>query len=266
MYDERLIKDHYAKVAEKHKASSDSTMEDHVIRSKEMAFIKAAISKSQSHSVSEMNVLEIGLGNGYVLESMVTEMPSLNFSGIEYTQELLEIAKDRKLENVNLQEGDARNLPYADDSFDVVYTERCLINILDSNDQYRALEEILRVLKPGGVYVMIECFTDGYENYNRARTECGLGRIPVAHHNLYFHKAQFDEFCKGRFDVVDSFEYEGEVYSANFLSTHFFMSRVLHPLVTQGDKVKNTEFVKFFSYMPSVGNYAPIQGYLLIKK
>ena len=40
-------------------------------------------------------------------------------------------------------------------------------------------------------------------------------------------------------------------------------ARALHPLVTRGAQVRNTEFVKFFSHLPPYGEYAPLQIYLL---
>lgn len=35
--------------------------------------------------------------------------------------------------------------------------------------------------------------------------------------------------------------------------------------MTKGDWVQNTEFVKFFSFLPPIGNYAPIKAYILQK-
>jgi hypothetical protein len=40
---------------------------------------------------------------------------------------------------------------------------------------------------------------------------------------------------------------------------------VLHPLLTKGEWIRNTEFVSFFSFLPPIGNYAPVQS-LVFKK
>lgn len=50
---------------------------------------------------------------------------------------------------VEIQEGDAFNLPVADASVDVV-AQNCLFNIFEPEDLTRALQEAYRVLKPGG--------------------------------------------------------------------------------------------------------------------
>ncbi|MBN3922534.1 arsenosugar biosynthesis arsenite methyltransferase ArsM [Nostoc sp. NMS4] len=50
---------------------------------------------------------------------------------------------------VEIREGDAFNLPVADDSVDIV-AQNCLFNIFEPEDLTRALKEAYRVLKPGG--------------------------------------------------------------------------------------------------------------------
>lgn len=50
---------------------------------------------------------------------------------------------------VEIREGDAFNLPVADESVDIV-AQNCLFNIFEPEDLSRALKEAYRVLKPGG--------------------------------------------------------------------------------------------------------------------
>jgi ubiquinone/menaquinone biosynthesis C-methylase UbiE len=115
--------------------------------------------------------------------------------------EMLAIAR-RDLSCV-LDRGDIRSTSYPSACFDVVYTERCLINILDWGEQKQALDEIARILKPSGYYLMIECFTDGLENNNKARKEMGLDEIEPAYHNKYFEKDPQFEAVQRTLRVVD---------------------------------------------------------------
>ena len=48
------------------------------------------------------------------------------------------------------QDGDARQMPFEKESFDVILSSWALHNIYDSAGRRRALKEIVRVLKPGG--------------------------------------------------------------------------------------------------------------------
>jgi len=216
-------------------------------------------------SAGPLRVLELGCGNGYALSRMLPlSHADDRFWGLDFSPELLEIARGRKLERCTLSQGDARALSYESGFFDFVYTERCLINILDWPGQRQALREIARVLKPGGTYLMIECFTDGLDNNNKARADCGLPAIQEAHHNKYFEKQAFQEAVAAEFELLDpATEF---TMPANFLSSHYFVSRVLYPSLTRGEVVRNSEVAKFFSFLPPMGNYSPIQAQLLRRR
>ena len=160
-------------------------------------------------------------------------------------------------------------MPFRDESFDLVYTERCLINILNWEGQKVAIQEIWRLLRPMGYCLLIECFTDGMACLNQARKECGLPVLSEAHHNRYLDKEAFFEFVGRMFTVLRPGEGTIDarcIPRPNFLSSHYFVSRVLHPLITKGRQVRNTAFVKFFSWMPPHGEFAPLQAYLLRKR
>jgi ubiquinone/menaquinone biosynthesis C-methylase UbiE len=265
---DQIIKDHYKTQAQKHKDSALSTMEDPITRQKEVELIQnffrlPAVRKNGG------SVLEVGCGNGYTLSHLVTLFPEYKFRGLDFSEDLLEIARSRNLKNVPFEQGDARNLPFESESFDVIYTERCIINLLNWEEQQKALNEMHRVLKKGGYILFMESFSEGYNNLNKARNELGLDSIPMPHHNLYFEKEIFEAFILQQFDIVDSEGLGGNSLDVprNFLSSHYFTARVLHPLMTKGDpNLKNTEFVKFFSYLPPSGCYAAIEAYILRKK
>ena len=266
-----LIRKHYRQEAEKDGNSPLSTMADQVVREKEVELIKGFLGMVRRKiSVDTMRILDAGCGNGYTLEVLHALGPSFSFYGLEFTDEMLEIARNRNLAGCVLDHGDIISTHYEDCYFDVVYTERCLINILDSEEQQTAIREIARILKPSGYYLMIEGFIDGLANNNKARREMGLEEdINPAYHNLYFDKDQLFPAIRHIFQVVHPVEIDaamGEYLApSNFLSSHYFIARILHPLITKGEWVRNTEFVKFFSFLPPIGNYAPIKAYILKK-
>ena len=266
-----MVQAHYQSVAEKYGASPQSTMEDEVVREKEIGQILNFVGALENLPDNQpLRILDLGCGNGYTLSALSNAHPANRYYGTDFSESLLAIAIAREVAGCEFRQADARALPFEGDFFDAVYTERCLINILDWEQQRRALQEIARVLKPGGAYLMIESFTDGLVNNNRARQECGLEEIKAAYHNKYFEKDLWLKAITDWFTVVSPGESNGkrpfEVPEFNFLSSHYFIARVLHPLVSRGTAVKNTEFVKFFSFLPPVGNYSPIQVFLLRKK
>ena len=263
--DDELIREHYRKVAEAHGESPRSSMEDDQVRERELQFLTGAFRVLRQRNSGALRVLDLGCGNGYALSRMLPLAGYADqFWGVDFSPELLQIAQGRKLERCTLSQGDARALRFEAGFFDFVYTERCLINILEWEGQRKALQEIARVLKPGGTYLMIECFTDGLESNNKARADCGLPAIKAAYHNKYFDKQSFEEAVTGAFEVMDpAAEF---LMPSNFLSSYYFVSRVLYPSLTKGEVVRNSEVAKFFSFLPPVGNYSPIQAQVLRKR
>lgn len=204
-------------------------------------------------------VVDVGCGDGYTLEKLSEKYKEYDcdFFGFDITRELIDRAKERNLKNCVFIEKNATSSEGHSHFYDIVYTQRCIQNILSWGEQKKALDEIHRVLKPGGYYLMIEAFTDGLINNNKARVECGLPELHEAPFNKYLDKELFFQWMGTKFTSCEP---------NNFLSSHYFVSRVLHALVTKGEQKKNTEFVKFFSFLPPIGNYSPIQSFILRKK
>ena len=107
-------------------------------------------------------ILEIGPGTGYYtldLADWVGHEGAVEIFDLQ--QEMLDHtirrAREKGLWNVNPTRGDARELPYDDDSFDAAV----LVTVLgEIPDQDRALREVARVLRPGGRLVVGELFGD----------------------------------------------------------------------------------------------------------
>jgi SAM-dependent methyltransferase len=266
-----LIRKHYREEAEECGDSPLSTMGEGVVRQKEVdLIISFVLAVSRRVQERQMHVLDAGCGNGYTLQKLTEVLKDCRFFGLEITPELLEIAITRRLKRCQLDGGDIRCAPYDDGVFDIIITERCLINILDKQEQLDALHEIARMLKPTGYFLMIECFNDGLQNNNRARREMGLDDIAPAYHNLYFDKEELYAGIRDLLIPADPEDIDPDcgmmLFPSNFLSSHYFVARVLHPLLTKGEWIRNTEFVNFFSFLPPYGNYSPVQSLIFKKK
>lgn len=258
------VRDHYAKQAKKWGDSKLSTMEDANIRDKEVEKILAAL-RGLKDRLKNPAVLEVGCGNGYTAEQIIKEL-GLPLTCIDFSEELLALARRRRLANVSFSQGDVRYLEFKDDAFDMVFTERCLINLDSWEKQKKALAEVRRVLKPGALFLMIEAFTDGWGNLNKAREDVGLASIPQPFHNVFFDKQKFLRFINGKFQRTSEGE-EDPQESEHFLSTYYFGSRVLYPALINGKKelVFNNKFVEFFRHLPSYGQYGSVQSFFLRK-
>ncbi|KIX91517.1 ubiquinone biosynthesis methyltransferase UbiE [Staphylococcus microti] len=92
-------------------------------------------------------------------------------TGLDFSENMLKVGEQKTsaMENIRLVQGDAMALPFDDNTFDYVTIGFGLRNIPD----YKvALEEMYRVLKPGGMAVCLETsqptmpvFKQGYQLY-----------------------------------------------------------------------------------------------------
>lgn len=107
-------------------------------------------------------VLEVGPGTGYYALPVADWIgPDGQLDIFDLQQKMLDHtvrrAAEHGLKNILPTQGDARSLPYAEDTFDAAYLVAVLGEI---PDQQAALSELARVLKPGGRLVVGELWGD----------------------------------------------------------------------------------------------------------
>jgi SAM-dependent methyltransferase len=274
---DKVISQHYQNAAAEHGLSASSTMEDHVTRKLEtdaILLIAGTLlnSRKTGGAPRRATILDIGCGNGYTLEMLFRSYPDQQFVGIEKSDELRALACRRfeGNESVRIMQGDAREHDFAKGLLaDMVICQRVLINLLNPEDQKLALNNIIDAARPprdgrqsGGALLFIECFASNLARLNVARLELDLPPIPPAYHNLYLP----DDFFATR--GLRPLETTEPLPAPNFLSTHYFVSRVFFPFASRGKAFKrNSEFVNFFSaaLKQDVGDYSPLKLYVFEK-
>jgi demethylmenaquinone methyltransferase / 2-methoxy-6-polyprenyl-1,4-benzoquinol methylase len=104
------------------------------------------------------NYLDLGCGTGDVALEILNQQPGSRVTGIDPSEGMLELGTNKVrsagLErSITLLKGDALALQFEDNVFDGAITSFCIRNITDRG---RALEEINRVVRPGGSLVILE--------------------------------------------------------------------------------------------------------------
>ena len=256
---DKIIKEHYDHVALKDKDKVSCTMDNDYVRDEETKFITKIIKnyllKKNNSEIKNINIMDVGCGNGYTIDVIINNFKDVNVSGLEYNDSLLNLAKKLSNTSVMLNSGDIRDQnSFGKIKTDIIVCQRVLINLLNYEDQKIALKNIVNSVKKDGILIFIECLESGLNALNKARAEFKLDPMPPAHHNLYIS----DDFFN--IPEIEKYDFSEE----NQLSTHYYVSRVLHQsfIENTGQKFfRNSEFVSFFtnSLSKNVGNYSPIK-------
>jgi 2-polyprenyl-3-methyl-5-hydroxy-6-metoxy-1,4-benzoquinol methylase len=114
-----------------------------------------------AQAVAGRDVLDAGCGVGYGLEVLATA-GAASVTGVDIDEGAVERARERRVAGEILT-GDLRKLPFEDESFDVVV---CFETIHHVADGERALGELHRVLRPGGLLLISSPSPDVYQRGN----------------------------------------------------------------------------------------------------
>lgn len=102
------------------------------------------------------NILEIGMGNGFFVQQILSVSPTIKYTGCDYSE--LMVAEAQKHNAQYVENGQARfihstadALPFSDHVFNKVLT---INTIYFWEHPLREIAEIRRVLKAGGIFVI----------------------------------------------------------------------------------------------------------------
>ena len=113
-------------------------------------------------------ILDIGVGAGRTTRYLL--QVSTDYVGIDYSSQMVALAK-RNCPDVNILECDARDLSrFSDQEFGLVFVAFNGLDYVSHSDRLTALCEIVRVLKPAGIFVFSSHNRD-YEHYNKLRVK-----------------------------------------------------------------------------------------------
>ena len=96
------------------------------------------------HAERESRVLDVCSGTGDIAIAVASRRPDLTVTGLDFSPAMLRVAqeKSRCFTNVSWREGDALQLPFADDTFSAA----CIsFGLRNTADYLRTLEEMTRV-------------------------------------------------------------------------------------------------------------------------
>ena len=177
--DEQLIKQH-ADV--RFRSEYDYALFEYYRSAKVFAFLERANFQVGGH------VLDAGCGGGGMPLSFADEASFV--VGIDLVNRFgaagVTLAKDRRIRNLDFVQADGQRLPFADASFDWVFSHAVIEHVADAQ---RYLHECARVLKPGGSMYLS---TAPYLSFHGAHLP--RLKVPIPLHLLIGRRAAFATF------------------------------------------------------------------------
>jgi SAM-dependent methyltransferase len=239
--------------AKKINSQMGNTLDDVNLRNLEIKAISKYIRNNQK-------VLDVGCGNGFSTINFASSK-KISIDGIDYSKQmvlnarkLLSYKKNKIKGKVNFFQKDILNGKLAKGKYDIIITERCLINLGTWERQKKALMNLHKYLKPGGKLLMLEGFKDNLNQINKIRQSYKLKPINVVWHNLFFDKVKFEKFAKKYFKIE---------HIDNFGSTYMLITRTLfHLLKDNYDK----DIDRLATLLPNFGDYNYQRLYILKKR
>lgn len=154
-------------------------------------------------SVDGREVLEVGSGLGAAAVLLVERHGAAQVVGVDVQPNLIEQSSRRAADvglgdRIRFELVEPGPLPMADDSFDVVFTKDAVVHMPDKPAFYA---EVMRVLRPGGLFVGSDWLRGGEETYTDTAREW------LAFVHLDFQMQQLDELRRsleaGGFDGIE---------------------------------------------------------------
>jgi len=231
------IEKHWRNWANEFDVDLRATTKTSTIKELEVNALYSAIVEFQpSASTKEttpLDILEVGSGNGHNCFSLSKRLTKSNFTGVDFISEMVSSANkqlatypDQK--QFRFFEGNILKLqehPNLKKDYDVVFTDRCIINVNSHELQNQAFDNLLSLTRGNGLVVLIENIKKTYDDQNQLRTSVGLPARTPDSFNLFLDEDQFLFHCRSRATLMAI---------KDFGSLHDLVLYVLVPMINDG--------------------------------
>ncbi len=102
-----------------------------------------------------LNILDFGCGDGTTMSYFKKHFSNSKLTGIDVSSKSIQIAKNRKIPGTHFDSYDGRNVPFENNTFDIVFTA-VVFHHIDFELHDHLISEIERILKPGGRFYIFE--------------------------------------------------------------------------------------------------------------
>lgn len=143
--------------------------------------------------VSFQDFLDVGCGTGPMIELLSKKFPDKNYTGVDLTPRMIEVAQEKKLVNTKFVVGDSENLPFSKNSFDAVI---CTNSFHHYPNPQAFFNEAARVLRRGGSLILRDYTSNKLVVWLMNHVEMPLAHL-CGHGDVRIHSCdEVREMCK----------------------------------------------------------------------
>ncbi|MEO5378862.1 MAG: class I SAM-dependent methyltransferase [Magnetococcus sp. DMHC-6] len=177
------------------------------------------------HLSSEMNVLEVGCGNGFITEHISKYIKKVD--AFDQSEGMIDLAKKRLSgrNNINLfiNSLPVPNEELFDSEYDAVFSIRVLINIIDDDHRKKAIQWMANKVKTGGKLILMEGSADGLDAINAVRTTMGIDTLATPYYNINLR----------RYDIFQSIPKNFNLKHDHGFGIYDLITRILYPMLNK---------------------------------
>jgi ubiquinone/menaquinone biosynthesis C-methylase UbiE len=133
-----------------------------VARMPQMHLMRWFVARRATNKTPRGRAVDLGCGPGYLVTDLISQAPDLHVTGIDLSDEMLAEAEAHAQrhgagQHASFRKGDVQQIPFPDNSLDLVVSTLSLHHWLDP---VAVLDEISRVLRPGGSFLIFDLRRD----------------------------------------------------------------------------------------------------------
>jgi len=183
--------------------------------------VGAEISLIKSKIPAGSKILDAGCGEGEGTLAY-SKIKGCVVEAVDFSETRLGKAKDtlKGRKNVKLKKVDFLSGYDLGSDFDVIVSQRFIINLMEWKLQKKVIIDLMSHLKPGGIFLMLEGYKEGVDELNKFRGIFKLPYIPVKWHNLFLEDKKMRRLIlEKRFKLIDELG----------LGEYFLLTRGIRP-------------------------------------
>lgn len=171
----------------------DSTIERHFVRLFSFSELK-----------DNAKILDIGCGNGFLLNQIANKFSNCEFHGLDISQKQLALSK-----NINLHHGDIQKVVF-EEKFDYIF---CMEMIGYVSDQFETINKILSMLKTNGIFI---CSSFYYEHIDTWQNDITKYKISSNNKEDGYY---YNQICLKKLK-----EYNIEIYKGDKINNFYYFN------------------------------------------